>query len=105
MNDALKDGSSKSTNDAITDQQESSVKLMSYRDMVAWRSVNEEEGMIEANVAFLNQISQGEEGELIVEKESIRGYECPTFILPEIEEKRIHRPWKKGYSQVARQEN
>lgn len=33
---------------------------------------------------------------MIMEQEKVEGYECPTFILSEVEEKQIHRYWKRG---------
>ncbi|PNX66833.1 hypothetical protein L195_g063237, partial [Trifolium pratense] len=32
---------------------------------------------------------------IMVEEHKVGGYECPAFVLSKMEEKRIHRPWKR----------
>lgn len=70
-------------------------KEISFKDIITCSSLGdmEEEDLEEQE----DDEIMGDGMEAIrVEEDKIGGYECPTFVFSEVEEKRIQKPWRRG---------
>jgi hypothetical protein len=67
----------------------------SYRDTVLGRSggVDTEEDETDADE---EETMENGEKDVKIEECKVGGYDCPAFVLSKNEEKRIHRPWRRG---------
>ncbi|XP_058764722.1 uncharacterized protein LOC131638194 [Vicia villosa] len=68
---------------------------------VSFRDIITGQGMVEgADDLVLGEggecIMEDSNGDITIEEEVIRGYECPKFIFSAEEEERMQRPWRRG---------
>ncbi|XP_058727196.1 uncharacterized protein LOC131598631 [Vicia villosa] len=70
-------------------------KTVSFRDiMIGQKNVESEVDMVEESED--EEALEVGSGGIMVEEKTIRGYECPSFIFSEAEEKRIQKRWRRG---------
>ncbi|MCI26374.1 hypothetical protein A2U01_0047569, partial [Trifolium medium] len=70
---------------------------MSYKNKVVGDVGRDDELMSESDKGEEDKEDRSDEGEgIVIEEHQIENYACPTFILSKEEEKRIHRPWRRG---------
>ncbi|XP_058765952.1 uncharacterized protein LOC131639472 [Vicia villosa] len=68
---------------------------VTYKDMVTGGNSETEKAEYDTEADMLDQIIEDIDG-MTVEENLMGGYECPNFVLSDREEKRIHRPWRRG---------
>ncbi|XP_058786104.1 uncharacterized protein LOC131660794 [Vicia villosa] len=69
--------------------------VVSFRDiMIGQKEVEMEEEVSDTNSDDEEQME--ETGGILVQEKKVGGYDCPSFIFTEAEEKRIQRPWRRG---------
>ena len=66
----------------------------SYQDMVTGSS-NIPDISMEVEEDLSEDYHKQEGGEMKIVESKVGEYECPTFVLSELEEKRIPRPWRR----------